>query len=170
MNISKNFLLQELVPPQIYNSYGDRSTYFVSKEQASMCQGTRDIFGKTMTINNWHSGGPFKERGYRLPNSATGATLSMHKTCMADDFNIAGIASNEVFEYIMNNQAKFMAIGITTLEHPEYATTWTHMDRRWTNLGFILVVKPAQTVLTSGDIVPMDEYFHWEGKKLVPFN
>lgn len=166
--VSQNFLIVELVPPSIHNTYGDNSIWFISKENVKMIQFIRTFFGRPMTINNWHSGGPYTERGFRLPNSTTGSALSDHKRSIADDFNINSLHPNEIRESILKNPRPFMDAGLTTLEHEAHAPTWVHASMRWTGLDKILIVKPSAVGLL-GENIESDEYYIWEKGELIPF-
>jgi len=68
MKVSKSFRLEEFVPKEIYEKYKDQSIWFSRPEVINLAQVIRDYFGRPMTINNWHSGGKFNERGFRLPD------------------------------------------------------------------------------------------------------
>ena len=77
---------------------------------------------------------------------------SQHGFMNAIDFDIkiklkSGVIEanyKEVFREIMMNQKPFLNAGITTIEHPDYAKTWCHQDRRWTGMKEIFVVKPSR--------------------------
>lgn len=141
--ISKNFYLDEFIPIHVYHNYLSRALWFIRPEVVSLAQFYRDWFDAPVTVNNWYSGGPLQQRGYREPNSTTGARLSQHKFGCAFDCSIGTISPDEVRSEILNNEATFMKAGLTTLEHGDYAPTWVHSDIRWTGLDRILIVKPA---------------------------
>lgn len=165
MKISKSFRLEEFIPKEIYENYKDQSTWFVRKEIVNLAQTIRDYFGRPMTINNWHKGGSFNERGYRLPDSKTGAKLSQHKLAGAIDFTIDGISPDEVRSSILKSENRFLGL-LTTLEDGSYATTWVHADIRFTNLNKILIVKPKVGVQLI-DENPVDDYFVYDKNKLI---
>lgn len=81
------FELYELVPPDVYQRYishphllwgifDDRLLRTISK--------LRFRYG-SMVMNTWHWGGSHSERGWRHPDTITGATLSQHKFGRAGD-------------------------------------------------------------------------------------
>ncbi len=157
--VSPNFYIHEFVPGQIYRSYGVNSQWFVRPEVVKLAEFYRKWFDAPVTINDWYWGGRFSERGYRVPDTTTGAKYSQHKFGAAFDCNVKGLSANEVRNEILNNQFHFMAAGLTTLEHPAYAPTWVHSDIRNTGNKDILIVKPM-TVSTLSDRVA-EEHYKW---------
>ncbi len=166
MKVSKSFRLEEFVPKEIYEKYKDQSIWFSRPEVINLAQSIRDYFGRPMTINNWHSGGKFNERGFRLPDSKIGAKLSQHKLAGAIDFTIDGISPDEVRSSILENPKRFLDEGLTTIEDGSYTPTWTHVDVRNTGLSKILIVKPSVSVNSVGDSIS-EEYYFFDRKKLI---
>lgn len=142
MKLGTFFILQEFVPKEIYDQFGDNSIWFIDKDIVLLADFIRSRFGKPMTINNWHSGGQFNNRGFRMPNCATGGFLSQHKLKNAIDFNIEGKTPQEVYKDIMDNQDMYLKAGATTVEDIEYTNGWNHIDKRYTGLNHMLIVKP----------------------------
>jgi hypothetical protein len=136
--ISEHFVIQEFVPPQIYNQFKDNSIWFINPQVVKMAEFVRKFFNKPVTINNWHIGGTYTESGFRLPNTETGAKLSAHKRGCAIDIKMPGVDYDQVRETILKNQKEFMEAGITTIE--DGTQTWLHVDCRYTMLDKILVV------------------------------
>ena len=59
------------------------------------------------------------------------------------DFDVEGQSDSEVKVNILANEAYFLKIGITRMESPDFAATWTHLDRKPTGMiGKIHVFKP----------------------------
>lgn len=171
MKVSKDFRIEEFVPPEIFNVYGTSSTWFVQPQLVVLAQFIRDYFEATMTINTWYRGGVFKERGYRIPASTTGSKYSQHKRGAAIDFTIKGLSADEVRRTILDNQQVFLAQGLTAIEDEEFSPTWVHADIRYIHPHptKILIVRPAQMLINSEDYSPqMDEYFTFENGELIP--
>lgn len=171
MKISANFDLREFIPPDVFNAYGASSTWFIQQELVTGTQFIRDYFDAAATINNWHTGGHFTERGYRTPNSTTGSKLSQHKRGAAIDFNIKGLTADQVRRRILDDQKTFLAQGFTAIEDEEFAITWCHIDRRYRlgNPDKILIVRPAEMLINTEDYTPLsDEYFYFENGELIP--
>lgn len=140
--ISTYFSIEEFVPKEIFSKYGDKSTWFIDRNTVLLADFIRDRFGKSMTINNWHTGGSFNNRGFRVPDCAIGGALSQHKFKTAFDFNIDGITPQEIYKDIIDHQDMYMKAGATTIEDISFTNGWNHIDRRWTGLDKILIVKP----------------------------
>jgi hypothetical protein len=132
MKVSKNFVIEEFVPPQIVRLYkgGERCLWFVDPRIIECGQLVRDILDSAITINNYHVGGPYKERGFRLPNTRTGASYSQHRFGRAIDLSSEKYTPLEIIEAMRANYRKFAEIGICTIENPEFTKTWVHLDCR----------------------------------------
>lgn len=139
MKISQHFNLEEFVPQDIFNQYGEKSIWFIDPRLINLAEFIRTFFNKPMTIN----GNGLNERGFRSPDSSTGAKLSQHKFGRAIDFNIQGLTPQQVYDTILKNKDAFMKAGLTTMEDIKMTPTWTHVDVRQTNKLDILIVQPA---------------------------
>ena len=141
-NLSKHFDIQEFVPKPIYELYGDKSRWFINPKVVDIAEFIRGEFMLPVIINNWHTGGTFQERGYRVPTTQTGARYSQHKFGNAIDINVKGIPSPELAEWIIAAFPTLKGLGLTAIEHPEDTPTWTHLDVRWHLGGELLIVRP----------------------------
>ena len=140
--VSKNFIIQEFVPPVVFNQFGDRAIWVVDPRIIGFCQWLRDYTGKAVTINNWHQGGPRSESCFRLPLSTTGASLSQHKFGRAVDAKVDGLTPDEVRGIIRKNYDLLLVnYGITTIEKD--TPSWAHADCRATGLKTLLEVPYA---------------------------
>jgi hypothetical protein len=143
MKISKHFDFEELVPPSIWKTYGIASRQFLRPELITSLDLLRDILGRPVTVNNWHAGGAYKESGYRLPDTRTGARYSQHKFGAAADVKVPGMTPREVLAVILNNQQRFIEAGLTTYENPDFTPTWLHVDCRWRSpMDGLVMVNP----------------------------
>jgi len=162
MKIRPDFDLREFVPPSVWQDFGVASRWFLDPRMLDLAQFYRDYFGSPVRVNDWHYGGAdsasrsdsdqssshtqyegdFTERGFRLPDTNTGARLSQHKFGRAFDCNVEGLTPNEVRREIKQNEDLFMEKGLTTLESGDIATTWVHSDIRTTDQNDILIVTP----------------------------
>lgn len=141
MQVSHDFIIQEFVPRIIWNKYGDRSVMFVDPKVIDLAQLYREYFGVPVRVNDWWLGGRLQQRGYRVPNTQTGALYSQHKRGAAFDCNIEGYTAREVYNEIRANQDYFMEFGLTTLENVDHTPTWIHSDiRTWPDQGDKLVI------------------------------
>lgn len=138
MQLTKNFLVQELLPPDVYAARGDASAQLIDIRIVNVAQWLRDNLGKAITINNWNSGGQYKESGLRNFETSTGAKWSQHKYGRALDLKVNGMDSEAVRQYIRTNWATLKNIGLTCIEKD--TPSWVHIDCRYTGLDYLLEV------------------------------
>jgi hypothetical protein len=138
MQVSKNFIIQEFVSPDVFAQFGDKAIWFIDPKVVSIAQWLRDHTGKVVTINNWHAGGQYKESGLRSFLTSTGAQFSQHKFGRAGDMKIEGLNGTEMRKIVDDNAEKLMQLGLTTVELD--TPTWLHVDCRYTGLTSILKV------------------------------
>lgn len=141
-NMENYFKTQEFVSKTIYTQWGEKALWFIDPRIRKLANFTRKFFNKPVTINNWHTGGAFDQRGFREPESTVGAKLSQHRFGRAIDINVSGMTSNQVYDTILANEKVFMDAGLTCLEDKVDTVSWTHLDCRYTGLDKILIVKP----------------------------
>ena len=133
MRISKNFCIEEFVPPVVFKRFGAKSIWFIDKQVVTVSQFFRDRYGKSITINDWHTGGRRTLSGFRPPNSTVGANLSQHRFYKAADLKWLqdDMDMDEIREDVRNNWNLFQVHGLTTIELG--TDSWIHADCRWTN-------------------------------------
>ncbi len=136
---SNHFIIQELVPKEIYEYRGEKSIELIDKRLWTLIDFFRDYFAVPITINNWDSGGKFNESGFRLSNSKTGAALSQHKFGRAADLKFEGLTNYDgIRDVVIQHWDKFKKAGLTTIEAG--TETWLHVDIRDTNTDELLIV------------------------------
>lgn len=140
--ISKYFITQELVPPDIYTQYGEKSMWFIDPRLIILADFLREFVGQPMTINNWDSGHTLSLRGFRPPDTTVGGRLSQHKFGRAFDCSFDDILPRTVYNSILSNEKLFMEQGLTTLENIEFTKSWLHCDIRHTGSSSLLIVNP----------------------------
>jgi hypothetical protein len=118
---------------------GERAWELLDLRALQTLQALRDKFGP-LTVNNWHTGGAFKESGLRSFNTGTGAQFSQHKFGRAFDCKFKGGTPREVAAYVMMHADEFPLL--TTIENPDATPTWFHFDVRSHNKEGIWVVNP----------------------------
>lgn len=147
-----NFRIEEFVSKRVFDAFGrEGSLWFIDEKVVKGVQLLRSIIGVPMAINNWHSGGRFQGRGYREPHQfQSGAAFgknplsqSQHRAGRASDSS-SSLSSKKMFDAVMDNQLRFLEIGITCLEDVAHTPTWLHMDCRQhlRDDSQILIVKP----------------------------
>ena len=78
MKVSENFELEEFVPHAIYELYKDKSIWFIDYRCINFAELILKHFKIDVTINNWHQGGSFQDRGFRagsITNYELGITI-----------------------------------------------------------------------------------------------
>jgi len=131
---TKNFFQDEFCFPG-----GDFN--LVDSKLVVVAQWLRDTLGKSVTINNYATGGKYKESGLRSLTTTTGAKKSAHKEGKAIDIKVSGMTAKEVFDFCLNKQIELYAMGIREIEDNRYTPTWTHLSTRGNWLA-IKIIKP----------------------------
>lgn len=134
-----SFIVQELVPPEIYDARGERAWELLDPMALMSLQSVRDKFGP-ITVNNWHAGGVYKESGVRSSGTSTGAPYSMHRYGRAFDCKSSSVTPREMCDYILSNRKEFPYI--TCIENTDATPTWLHLDTRNHNRDGIWIVNP----------------------------
>lgn len=146
--LKKYFDITELVCPDTYNAFKDTSWQFLDTEELHLLLVLRrDIFKAPMTINNYHNGGSFSQRGFRcnlcdLVKSKTLSGkiyLSAHATGAGMDADIKGITAAEARQKIKDNEALLpypIRLEATTSGKP---CTWLHFDKYDNGSGKMIV-------------------------------
>lgn len=121
----KHFTIQELVAPNIYDDFGDKAWDMLDPKLLRALDKLREKFG-AITVNNWRTGGPYKESGLREQSTKTGAPKSAHKRGMAADCKPFECTVHEVYAYILENPHEFPEI--RRVENITHTPTWLHID------------------------------------------
>lgn len=149
-----HFLIQEFVPKRVYEFFGNNSIWCLDPMIIKLAEFTRLYFNKSMTINNWNTGGKFQYRCFRpdvyyYEKQTDGSykdvkkgKYSQHRYGRAIDYNISGVTPDDIRSEILKNQDMWLDAGLTTIEDGAYAPTWMHGDIRYTGMDKILIVKP----------------------------
>lgn len=130
MRISEHFEIEEFVPAALYKLFRAKSAWYIDPRLPEVAELVRECVGRPVTINNWHRGGKYQFRGFRPRSCSEGAEYSQHRLGRAIDVSVAGLAPRLVLEKIMAREADFIALGVNTLENPDFTPTWLHLDLR----------------------------------------
>lgn len=133
--VGKFFTIEELVCKHTFGMFGAKKSWMFLDEKwlETLLVLRRDIFKAPITLNNWHKGGKFDERGLRcnlcsIPRGKTKAGqiyLSAHNFGKAGDFDVASVDDKTVREIIQKNESKLpYPIRIEVMQ----GMTWTHVD------------------------------------------
>jgi hypothetical protein len=126
MQISKNFILQELVPQKTFEEQKDSAVFLIDPRLINAIQFVRDYFDVSATINNWHTGGEFQFSGYRYKGCGVGKEKGDHYNGTAADLKLEGKDSLVVQKEIIANKKLFKSVGITGIEKDTKG--WTHIS------------------------------------------
>ncbi len=124
MYIPEHFQVQELVPPDTYDSRGDKSIELIDERVLLTLDTLRITFG-TCVVNDWVFGGAYSESGLRNPDCAEYSPTSQHTFGRAMDCKFQDVAAHEARQYVIRNKHQFPHI--TFLEDD---VSWFHFDVR----------------------------------------
>jgi len=131
---TKNFYHDEFVYPN-----GDFN--LMDSKIIIIAQWLRDTLGKSITINNYATGGQYKESGLRSLTTTTGAKKSAHKEGKAIDIKVAGMTAKEVYDWCLDHQMELYGLGVREIEDNAMTPTWTHISTRGNHLA-IKIIRP----------------------------
>jgi hypothetical protein len=144
--VSTHFDIREFVYPEAFKTHGVNAITLIDKKLIAIAEFIRIKTGVPITINNWHTGGPFKESGLRDPNTTTGAKLSQHKLGKAIDPKAKGYDGQKWYNFVKENAKALYDLGARRIEHKSLATTWLHIDLKEHNKKCIQVVDLTKVV------------------------
>ncbi len=133
MTIKDYFDIRELVCRHIYNKFGDGAWQFFDNSLLETLLVIREKLDKPITVNNWHIGGEFTQRGLRCnvcslvsrQTKIENVYMSAHMQGTGIDFDVKGMSANAVREWLKYNQV--------LLPYPirlEEGVSWVHLDLR----------------------------------------
>jgi hypothetical protein len=140
VSLPAGFVIQELVTPEIFKQRGASAIELIDPRILQILGQLRADYGP-LIVNNWHTGGAFKFRGYRPKDCPVGAPGSMHKRGMAVDCHSPKIATEqlrrEVIAKAKTNHPVYSLIGAI-----EDGVNWLHVDVRPRVGGALKVFRP----------------------------
>jgi hypothetical protein len=128
IKVSDNFFLDEFINPNDYAKYGAKSIALVDNRLFKIAQYFRTELGLPVTINNWYTGGQYKESGLREQNTTTGAKLSAHKNGLAIDIKVKGMSGQQMYAWAKSRAKELYELGVRRIETPTLTPTWLHLD------------------------------------------
>ena len=134
----KHFEIHELVPQDVYEKYGEKAWQFFDVSLLETLDQLREHFG-SLTVNTWKWGGHLSQRGLRSFDYGGIGNRSLHKLGKAIDCSSKVHSSEDMRQYILNNQEQFPHIRGLELD-----VSWLHFDTRNRdgNVGNIFTFKP----------------------------
>jgi hypothetical protein len=127
MYICRHFKIYELVDEKTFDRHGLRAWEFFNPQALRALDNLREFFGAPVTVNNYHTGGPFQFRGLRPRSCDVGADFSQHRLGNAFDCDIKGVPAEQARQVILDQP-----------DHPQFAlinciegnVNWLHFDCR----------------------------------------
>lgn len=139
--VKNYFNIKELVGKTVYRIYKERAWRFLDIELLHVLLTIRKNIGKPITVNNWHIGGKFSQRGLRTNVQTIFRNmfkkrklyLSAHVLGKAVDFDVKGMTAIEVREWIKSNKHIFDKNTKIRLENNKKGKpiNWVHVDVIW---------------------------------------
>ena len=121
----RHFVIQELVPPQVYKDRGEKAWELLDEKALRTLDALRDEFGPC-TVNDWHIGGKRKWSGLRTIGCGVGTEYSQHRFGRAFDCLFRDAKAQTVREVVLRKRKSFFPY-ITGIETN---ITWFHFDCR----------------------------------------
>ena len=137
--IEKYFTIQEFVGTATYKKYGRTAWKWIDKDLLETMLIIRQTIGRPITINNWHVGGKYSQRGLRtivqqlVKNYFYKGSLylSAHLFGKAVDFDVKGMTANEVREWLIDHKEILPhKIRLENKLKGKYIS-WVHLDVFW---------------------------------------
>lgn len=121
----KYFAAKELVSPDFYNNWGEKSLWFIDAGLLKDLDKIREKVGP-LTINDWHRNGGYRFSGLRQKGDEYYNPTSAHSFGKAADIKSNKLSSEQlrdvIFEMSQNGELKY----ITRMELK--TSGWTHID------------------------------------------
>jgi len=140
MRLNNRWLLQELVPQEVYEEYGDKSIRFLDRRLPTLLLQISFLTGSRIIVNTWHNErNGFQERGFRTPESTVGSPLSQHKQGRAADITSLDIDIKESYEIILKNYNYLRDFGLTRIKL-DASKNYIHLDMAWTGSDKLIIL------------------------------
>jgi hypothetical protein len=132
------FRTEELVPPETFRAWGERSLWFLDSRAVDVLKELRKDYGPVV-VNDWAFGGEIKYRGYRPPECKIGAVASQHRVgrafdCLFKDADVSKVRIEVIAKARAGHEVYGMIRGIET------DVSWFHFDVR--NAPSLMVFRP----------------------------
>ena len=103
---TKHFNTEELVSEQVFTVIGDDAIKLFDPKALETLEVIREILNVPLICNNWATGGPRDDCGYRDLLCTVGASKSAHKEGMAFDLVSSSMSAQKMRDKIITNQEK----------------------------------------------------------------
>lgn len=109
----------------------------------------RTTTGRPVTINNYATGGQYKESGLREQNTTTGAKKSAHKLGLAIDVKVKGMTGREMYDWAIKHAYPLYQLGVRRIEDVSLTPTWLHLDLKEHGLGKFIAIIDLKRIVKS---------------------
>lgn len=127
MYLPRHFKIYELVDKATFDRFGLQAFMFLNPLALQALDGIRDFFDAPVTVNNYHSGGPFQFRGLRPRSCTVGGEYSQHRLGAAFDCDIAGVSAAQARKVILEHRSDPRLLFVNCIETD---VNWLHFDCR----------------------------------------
>ena len=117
-------MVQELVPPSVYETQGTNALRLIDDRVLMTLDQLRIQFGPC-TVNDWCFGGSYTQSGLRTEESEYYSPTSQHSFGRAMDCKFRDCSADAVREFIIHNKSAFPFIVFI-----ETDISWFHFDVR----------------------------------------
>ena len=121
----KHFDTRELVTPHAYQRLGDGALLLMDDRILIALDTIRNLFERSITVNNWHYGGGFTQRGWR-DDAEVGSKFSQHRFGRAVDFDVKGMTAQEARDAIIEMWP--LSSKLQHITRIEDGVNWCHID------------------------------------------
>lgn len=127
MRLNDYFNLQEFVPREIHDQFGDKSIWFIDPRIIRGACVLRHLIGEPIVINDWYIGGDYNYSGFRPLDCPVGSKYSQHKFGRAIDVKAPESGNDYLRGFIYDNWYNLNSF-FTTVELD--TNGWVHLDNR----------------------------------------
>jgi hypothetical protein len=137
--IKNYFFIEEFVSKKVFDKYGENAWQFLCPRLLYTILIIRKKLDRSITINNWHRGGKFSQRGLRSNLSSIFMSkfrkgrmyLSAHVMGRAIDFDVKGMTAEQVRLWLV--EVEDILPYKIRLENKMNGKqiSWVHLDVYW---------------------------------------
>lgn len=127
------FVIQELVSPVVFNTFGDFAWSFFDEKYLQDLDLIREVSGSPIIINDWLWGGKFTQSGLRtnidpIVVAKKRPYCSGHVLAKGFDLKDGNGNNRELYERVWRLMLQGRLKGFTRLEHIQHTPSWVHVD------------------------------------------
>ncbi len=124
------FCLEEIVSKDVFTARGSKALELFNENALRTLLELRQLFGTSMTVNNWKWRGDWQFRGFRPWSWYKKQSYSQHAFGNAFDFDVKGLTAEEARQKIIGWKKEGKLQYLTCME---LDVNWVHIDCRISN-------------------------------------